>query len=133
MPFEVFDASSKGPGRQSNRMMITIDKNKRLYINLALQRELNSVKLPIRLYVGYDKVNKRIGLAKPDVVRITDKDPMRFDARGYASARGFIEKHKLPHDKSYHYVFDGREGDWLSFRLFGYTAPDSRQIIRTED
>lgn len=133
MPFDVFDASQKGWGRRSTRMIISIDKNKRLYLNLALQKELGCVKIPIHLYVGYDKVNKRIGIAKPDVVRLTDKEPLRFDSRGYTSARGFIEKHQLPHDKTYHYVFDGREDSWLSFRLFGYTAPDSRQIIRTEE
>ncbi|SMO92026.1 hypothetical protein SAMN06264849_11413 [Melghirimyces algeriensis] len=133
MPFDVFDASSSKKGRPSTNKIVSIDKNKRLYINKPLQMELGCVKIPVNLYVGYDKVNKRIGIAKPDVVRITDKSPIRFDARGYASARGFIDKHKLPHDKTYHYIFDGREDGWLTFRLFGYTAPDTRHIVRTTE
>lgn len=111
-------------------MTVTIDKHRRMFINKATQRELGCEEAPISLYIGYDQENKRIGLAKPDDVKISGKKPTQFDKRGYASVRGFLDKHRLPYDKSYHYVYDGREGEWMTFRLIGYTAPGSRETVK---
>jgi hypothetical protein len=82
----------------------------------------------ITLYVSYDKVNKRIGIAKPDVVRLTDTHPYIFDKnRGYAKARNFLKANAIPYDNAARYVFDGKENGWLTFRLSGYEAPDQPQ------
>lgn len=114
-------------GRPADDKAVTVDKNGRLYLNRELQRALGCEGKPIKLYLAYDPVNKRIGLAKPDVVRLTDTRPVSFDAnRSYASVRGFLQRFNIPHDRSYRYIWDGMEDGWWTFRLEGYDAPDAK-------
>lgn len=111
--------------KSSGEMVVTVDKNRRIYLNRHLQRYLNSEDSPIKLYLGYDPVNKRIALAKPDVVRLTDHRPVQFNKSGFVSARAFIDRFKIEYkDGPYHYIYDGNENGWLTFRLQGYEAPD---------
>lgn len=117
-----FDAKE---GRPAGEPAITIDRQGRLYLNKALQRELGCENQAIKLYLAYDPVNKRIGLAKPDVVRLTNHRPVSFDkSRSYAMVRSFLQRFQIPYDKSYRYIYDGKENGWWTFRLEDYDAPD---------
>jgi hypothetical protein len=80
---------------------------------------------PTPLYVGYDKVNKRIAIAKPNVVRLTGTIPYKFDGkRGYTMARNFLKGNGISYDTAARYLFDGKENGWWTFKLDGYSAPD---------
>jgi hypothetical protein len=138
MPYDIFENIYKGgvemplipysarEGRPTGTPAITVDKQARIRLNKPLRRELGCEGRSIKLYLAYDPVNKRIGLAKPDVVRLTDHRPVTFDGqRGYATVTGFLRKFQIPYDKTYRYTYDGKEGDgWWTFRLEGYDAPD---------
>jgi len=130
MPLEVF---SNGPS--SDQLCITVDVQGRIYLNKGVRVELGTDGLPIKLYLAYDKVNKRIGLGKPDVVRVTDATPFRFSGkRAYASARTFLKYYDLyPNETPEKYVFDGRENGWLTFRKAGYVAPDDYKKAAQEE
>lgn len=127
MAFEIYD----NRGSRSGEKFIAVDNQARLYLSSSLQRELGCVGREIELYVAYDKVNKRIAIAKPDIVRQTGVNPMRFDAnRSYASARGFLRHNQIP-AQPHRYYYDGNEkgGDfrgWMTFKLEGHSAPDAR-------
>lgn len=70
---------------------VTVDKQLRLYLN-AGARDVLGVSVPCRLIAGYDYVNKRIVLAKPEVVRAANVKAYSFDQRAYAHARNFVRK-----------------------------------------
>jgi len=124
MPFEWHSSSDRGRG--SRGMFVAIDRQQRFCLSTALRRELGCLGNPISLYVGYDKVNRRIALAKPDVVRLTDTRPYRFDARGYAAARSFVDKFRLPKDRVTRFYYDGKENGAWTFRMENYDAPDDQ-------
>lgn len=127
MAFEIYD----NRGSRSGEKFIAVDNQARLYLSSGLQDELGCRGREIELYVAYDKVNKRIAIAKPDVVRLTGVNPMRFDAnRSYASARGFLHHNQIP-ARAARYYYDGNEKSgefrgWLTFKLDEYDAPDAR-------
>lgn len=111
--------------RKGGILFVTVDALGRLCLSSALQRELDCVKSPIELYVAYDKVNKRIGLAKPAVVRLTGTNPYKFDRRSYANAQNFLKANQVAYEGGgQRYIFDGKENGWLTFKLAGYEAPD---------
>lgn len=80
----------------SGNAYITVDKQLRLYLSSGTRELLNLGPAgkkdgrPAKLIVGYDSVNKRIVVAKPEVVRVTDTKPFSFDKRSYGSARAFV-------------------------------------------
>ena len=125
MSFEIYDNRAN----RGSDMFIAVDSQSRLYLSQALQRELGCIGLPIELYLAYDKINKRIAIAKPDIVRLTNVRPFRFDGdRHYANAGNFLRDNRIP-ARHHRYYYDGREqaGDfkgWLTFRLEDYDAPD---------
>lgn len=67
-------------------MFIAVDERLRIYFNKATRKELGAR----RVVIGYDHANKRIIIAKPDVVRAINVKPHNIDKRGYASARSFV-------------------------------------------
>lgn len=77
---------------------ITVDNQLRLYLSTGTRELLNlgpSGKengVPSKLIIGYDAVNKRLVVAKPEVVRATDVKPFNFDRRSYSSARVFVRE-----------------------------------------
>jgi hypothetical protein len=111
---------------RADTSFITVDRQGRLCLSAALRKELGNIGNNVAMYASYDKVNKRIGLAKPDIVRLTNVRPFTFDKnRGYAMARNFLKAAAISYDESSRYVYDGKEGDgWLTFKLEGYAAPD---------
>lgn len=111
--------------KSSGEMVLTVEKTQRITLNRPLQRYLGTEGKPIKLYLGYDPVNKRIAIAKPDVVRLTDHRPVNFNKSGTVSARKFLDRFQIEYkDGPYHYLYDGNENGWLTFRLHGYKAPD---------
>lgn len=112
-------------GGRAGTPFVTVDKFGRICLSAKTREMLGCRYVPTKLYVGYDKANKRIGLAKPEVVRLTDTTPMNFDIRGYGHAGAFLRKYQIPHDKTYRYVHVGKEGGALTFELDGYDAPDA--------
>lgn len=117
-----------------SEMAIAVDRMGRMQLNSALRRELDCVNSAIDLVVAYDKVNKRIGIAKPSVVRLTNYKPFRFDkSRGYANAKRFLNANQIPFDQAYRYVFDGKDTDgYLAFKLTEYDAPDQPDEVKAE-
>jgi hypothetical protein len=108
---------------------ITLDSQRRFYL-ASETRELLKLQPYGALIIGYDSVNKRLVVAKPDIVRAVNVKPYKFDARWYSSARNFvgqagIDIAELPQK----YVYVGKEysdvPDGASvFQLAGYDAPD---------
>lgn len=116
MSFTVYDA--KG-GRPSNEMAITIDRAGRMYLNRKLQEELDCVDKPIKLLVAYEADTGRIGIARPEDVKVENYSPLSFGGeRAYASARGFINRFNIDNRETLKYVFDEitPEG-WMAFKL----------------
>lgn len=132
MAFEVF--SNEG-ARPKGMAYVTTDKQGRIYINRLAQKNMGISQIPVELYVAYDKVNKRIGLAKPEVVRLTDIHAFTFSGkRAYASAISFLKKNGImPSRKAQRYFYDGREDGWYTFKLEEYDAPDDAYLPREED
>lgn len=88
---------------------VTVDTQGRLYLNKYTQELFGCVGTSCLLLVGYDPVNKRLALAKPDVVKVADTQPYKFSGkRSYASCKAFLEKEGLmPKEKAVRYLFDG--------------------------
>lgn len=113
---------------------ITVDKLKRLYLS-SEARKLLGVTAPFKLFIGYDHVNKRIVLSKPDIVKLTEVKPFKFDTRGYAHARGFVNELRLPDDDyPLKFEFVGRDlseypAGVFCFQLDEFKAPDDKGVI----
>lgn len=111
---------------------VTIDKNQRLYLSSGARDALKlPPNTPARLIVGYDAANKRLVIAKPEVVRAADVKPFKFDKRSYSSARNFLRKAGVQlADLPKRYVLIGKEyaayaeGSY-AFELDDYDAPDA--------
>ncbi|MRX54685.1 hypothetical protein GJU41_11945 [Bacillus idriensis] len=115
---------------------VTIDKQQRLYLSTGTRSLLKlgpsgkGIGIPANLIVGYDGVNKRLIIAKPEVVRATDVKPFKFDARSYSSARNFVGKIGIKaNELPLRFVHVGREyGAYPAgaeiFQLDDYEAPD---------
>ena len=108
---------------------VTIDSNQRLYISSPARELLNVPNGQFRLIAGYDVVNKRIVLAKPDVVRVPDVVPFNFDKRSYSYVKPFVEQAKLAGKLPVRFLYVGKDfGDYPqgthAFQLEGYKAPD---------
>lgn len=113
-------------GARVNTPYVATDKHGRLRLSAGLVDMLSARGMPVKLYVGFDKANKRIALGKPDVVRPTDANPLTFDAnKYYAYAGGFYQQHGIPFGPA-RYVYDGKYEGWLMFRREDYEAPDRR-------
>lgn len=111
---------------------ITIDSQQRLYLSAAACDLLNVPKAGhFALIVGYDAVNRRIVVAKPDIVRVPDVRPFSFDGRRYGHARAFVKQVELTADdlpQRYEYVGkdygDAPRGSF-AFQLADFDAPDN--------
>jgi len=90
---------------------ITIDKQLRLYLSSGTRDILKlGAQMPTKLIIGYDAVNKRLVVAKPEVVRATDVKPFNFDKRSYSSARVFIREIGVSESKlPLRYEYVGKE------------------------
>jgi hypothetical protein len=120
----------------SGKAFITLDSQKRLAVSSAACDVLGVDKDgDFRLHIGYDAVNKRIVVAKPEVVRVTDVKPFKFDKRRYSSGRPVlsatvISEAELP----LRYIYKGRDygevpaGSYV-FQLEDTEAPDEKGAI----
>lgn len=111
---------------------ITVDSQLRFYISSGARDVMRlGKKLPAKLIVGYDIVNKRLIFAKPEVVRAANIKPFSFDRRSYSSARSFIKKVGIPtNELPQTYVYIGKEyGEYpegaFAFQLEDFDAPDA--------
>lgn len=103
------------------RKYLSVDKHGRLYLSEGT-KELMGIRnedLPIKLYIGYDKVKKCIGLAKPEDVRLPDVIPFTFNGeRTYASVRSFLQDNLiLPKEGVDRYNYIGEEEGIYVFEL----------------
>lgn len=112
---------------------ITIDAQRRIYLS-SEARKLLEVETPYRLVFGYDTANKRLIVAKPEVVRVPDIKPFTFDKRHYAHAKKFVRELRLP-DGALPAKFEYVGKDYaeypegaLCFVLVGHDAPDASMI-----
>jgi hypothetical protein len=129
MPFEVF---SNTDIRNQDKLYITIDKNKRIYLNRPLQRYLG---LPVKVFLAFDSTNKRIGLAKADVKRLPGVKPFTFGKAGFISARPFVDRFKIPVDEleegeTLRFKYFGEEDDFMSFQLEEHEPEDDPRRYR---
>ena len=128
MPIEVFNNDDF---RSSPKVIITLDKNKRLTLSRSAQKFFG-VEEPgktLTVYLGYDSVNKRICMAKPEIVKLPGVQPVTFGRFKFISARRFVDRFKIDlTDAPLHYEYVGRENDWWCFQLVGYKAPDLENI-----
>lgn len=128
MPIEVFNNDDF---RSSKKVIVTLDKNKRLVLSRSAQ-DFFGVSEPdktLTVYLGYDSVNKRICFAKPEIVRLPGVQPVTFGKYSFISARRFVERFKIDLSNApLHYEYVGRENDWWCFQLVGFAAPDLKDI-----
>lgn len=117
-------------GHRTYKPYISADRLGRVYLSEGAKELMNikNEELPVALYLGYDKVNKRIGLARPEVVRLVDVKPFKFNGeRTYASARSFLLANNiLPKEGVNRYIFVGKEEGIFVFQLEDYEAPDAK-------
>lgn len=106
---------------------IAIDNQRRFYLSAGTRALLDN---PTALILGYDKVNKRIIAAKPNVVRAVNVKPYSFDKRWYSSARNFVAQAGIDTaDLPLRFVFAGKDyadtpDGAYTFQLADYDAPD---------
>lgn len=128
MSIEVFNNDDF---RGTEKVIITLDKNKRLTLSKAAQ-QFFGVEEPgktLKVYLGYDSVNKRICFAKPDIVKLPGIQPVTFGKFKFVSARRFVDRFQIDLSEApLHYEYCGKDGDWFCFQLVGYKAPDLEQI-----
>ncbi|MBA9027541.1 hypothetical protein [Peribacillus huizhouensis] len=115
---------------------ITVDSQKRLYLSSAAWKKLGLAPEGAALIIGHDHANKRLVVAKPEVVRAVNVRPFRFDPRRYCSAKPFIRALAIADETlPLRYEFLGKdfgayaEGAY-TFGLVGFDAPDGG--IKTE-
>ncbi len=123
MAMEIYDNKRK----HLRKPALTVDKFGRIYLNKSTRLMLGINGVKAELYLAYDKVNGRIGLGKPGVIKPVDADPATFDAqRSYASVRNFIKDYGIPNDKAYRYIYVGKRNDIYEFEREDYEAPDAK-------
>lgn len=88
---------------------VSIDKQQRLYISAPARELLNVPNGQFHLIAGFDHVNKRIVLAKPEVVRVTDVKPFKFDKRPYSRAKTFVEQANIEAELPVRFTYVGRD------------------------
>lgn len=125
MTFEFFDNKK---GRYSKKPFVSVDKYGRLSLNSKTREMLQTEGFKIELLVAYDKINKRIGLTRPEVVKVPDAEPMTFDKRGYGYARNFFDYYRIPYDKTARYYYVGQVNGIYAFQLEGFDAPDAYNV-----
>jgi hypothetical protein len=77
--------------RSSNTAYVTVDKQQRLYLSADAAKLIDIRSWPEKLFVGYDKANKRMVIGKATIVKVPDVEPFKFDARRYAYAKPFVK------------------------------------------
>jgi hypothetical protein len=104
------------PGKQfewipnrSTTAYVTIDNQRRLYISKPAKELLNLPDGKFRLIAGYDFANHRIVLAKPEIVRVPDVKPFKFDKRAYSNAKHFVERAKIGDELPTRFVYVGKD------------------------
>lgn len=110
---------------------LTIDSQQRIYMSAAAC-ELIGVEKDgnFSLFVGHDLVNRRIVVAKPEIVRLNNVRPFTFDSRRYAYAKSYVKDAAIAQEElpmKFEYVgrdFADTPKGAFSFQLQGTSAPD---------
>ncbi|MCV9371111.1 hypothetical protein OIO07_23155 [Bacillus paralicheniformis] len=96
---------------RNTKAYITIEKQRRLFISAGARRVIGlPTDGPFYLSVAYDAAEKRIVVAKPELVKQPDVKPFKFDKRGNVSAWPFLRKIGINIDKlpqRYYLIGDG--------------------------
>lgn len=114
---------------RSTTPYVTIDSQQRLYISKPVKDLLNLPDGKFRLIVGYDFANNRIVLGKPEIVRVPNVRPFRFDKRSYSHAKHFVERANLRGKLPIRFTYVGRDFSEyphgsFTFQMEGYDAED---------
>jgi hypothetical protein len=111
---------------------ISLDSQDRLYLSVGAVKQLG-IKLPAPMMIGYDKVNKRLIMAKPDLVRAVNTKPFKFGKDQYAHARAVVEHIEADGftERPLRFIYVGKDftdADYpdgsFAFQLVGFNAPD---------
>lgn len=90
---------------------LTLDSQQRIYLSSGTCALLNVSKDgQFPLYIGHDHDNRRIVIARTDVVRLTNVRPFHFDKRRYTYARAFVQGAAIaPADLPLRYEYAGKD------------------------
>lgn len=88
---------------------VSIDRQNRIYIARATRDMLDLPNGEFYLLTGYDFANKRIVLAKPEIVRVPNVEPFKFDKRSYCRARYFVEQAQLEGELPVRFIYAGKD------------------------
>lgn len=110
---------------------VTLDSQKRLYMSEGAVKKLG-LTLPASMLIGYDKVNKRFIIAKPELVRAVNTKPFKFNKDQYAHARAVVKHIEVDESElplRYYYVGKdftdaGYPDGAYVFELADFDAPD---------
>ncbi|MBX6360540.1 MAG: hypothetical protein IRZ03_10735 [Acidobacterium ailaaui] len=111
---------------------ISLDSQDRLYLSVGAVKRLG-ITLPAPMMIGYDKVNKRLIIAKPELVRAVNTKPFKFGKDQYAHARAVVEHIEADGltERPLRFVYVGKDftdTDYPDgthvFQLVGFDAPD---------
>lgn len=95
---------------ESTEPFVSLDKQKRLYISARARKVMQLSALEPRVIVGYDAANRRLVIAKPDIVRAAGITPFKIDKKSYCSAKPIIEKINVADsDLPIRYFYVGRD------------------------
>lgn len=109
---------------QSTTAYVTIDSQQRLYISKPTKELMNLPEGRFRLIAGYDFANNRIVLARPEVVRVTNIKPFRFDKRGYSNAKHFVKRARLHDALPVRFFYEGKDYSEYPEGSFAFTMQD---------
>lgn len=118
---------------ESSDNFVTIDSQRRFYVSTGACNLIGVDKTGLfSLFIGYDPVNERIIVAKPEIVKAVDTKPFTFDSRRYSNARPIIIKAAIPVEElPLKYEYRGRDFSEYPdgahvFQLMGSDAPDDK-------
>ncbi|AXF40945.1 hypothetical protein SCOTTIE_82 [Paenibacillus phage Scottie] len=105
---------------------VSTDLHGRLRLSSGLVEKLSCRDMPIKLYIGYDKANRRIALGKWEIIKAPSANPVQFDRnRHYAYVKRYYDKFGIPVENA-RYYYDGDYQGWMLFKRKDYDAPDGR-------
>lgn len=113
----------------SGQSYVSIDKAKRLYISKDARDMLGLPHGHYRLLVGFDHVNKRVVLAKPEVIKPMNTRPFNFDGRSYSRASELVAKARISDGLPIRFYYAGKDFSEMphgshAFTLEGYESED---------
>lgn len=109
--FEFFDNKP----HQKRTPSVTIDTYGRIYLSTSAREMMKINGIKTDLLIGYEKSTKKLGLARPQVVKMEETRPIIIDKRGYGSIKSFLHYFGIDYSETKRYIYTGK---WNGIYMF---------------